>query len=183
MATNGCILVTGPTRSGKSEWAEQLALQSARPVIYVATAQPDCRDLEWQARLEQHRRRRPRHWQTREVPIDLAATLLTLPAEACVLVDSLGTWLTNLVDLPEAEWRHRQIQFLQSLAQATCQVILVAEETGWGVVPAYPLGRTFCDRMGRLTRQVGQLADPVYLVVAGHAIDLRRWGQSVPFSS
>ncbi|ASC73634.1 Bifunctional adenosylcobalamin biosynthesis protein CobP [Halomicronema hongdechloris C2206] len=97
----------------------------------------------------------------------MAATLLTIPADACVLVDSLGTWLTNLVDLPEAEWRQRQTQFLQSLAQATCQVILVAEETGWGVVPAYPLGRTFCDRMGRLTRQVGQLADPVYLVVAG----------------
>ncbi|HEY9645731.1 MAG TPA: bifunctional adenosylcobinamide kinase/adenosylcobinamide-phosphate guanylyltransferase, partial [Chroococcidiopsis sp.] len=32
------ILVTGPSRSGKSEWAEWLANHSHKPVTYVATA-------------------------------------------------------------------------------------------------------------------------------------------------
>ncbi|MEB3338441.1 MAG: bifunctional adenosylcobinamide kinase/adenosylcobinamide-phosphate guanylyltransferase, partial [Leptolyngbyaceae bacterium] len=59
IATNPLILVTGPARSGKSEWAERLAIASHQSVIYVATASVDPTDLEWQARIEQHRLRRP----------------------------------------------------------------------------------------------------------------------------
>jgi adenosylcobinamide kinase/adenosylcobinamide-phosphate guanylyltransferase len=48
----------------------------------------------------------------------------------------------------------------------------VAEETGWGVVPAYPLGRKFRDRLGALVRQLGRICEPVYLVVGGHVLNL-----------
>jgi adenosylcobinamide kinase / adenosylcobinamide-phosphate guanylyltransferase len=66
---NSLILVTGPSRSGKSEWAEQLALRSQSVVIYLATAQMNPVDTEWQARIQAHQNRRPAHWQTLEVPI------------------------------------------------------------------------------------------------------------------
>jgi adenosylcobinamide kinase/adenosylcobinamide-phosphate guanylyltransferase len=56
---------------------------------------------------------------------------------------------------------------------------MVAEETGWGVVPAYPSGRRFRDRLGDLTRQVGAIADDTYLVVAGFAINLTATGTPV----
>jgi len=68
---------------------------------------------------------------------------------------------------------------VKSLRQTSSTVILVSEETGWGVVPAYPLGRKFRDRLGYLTRQVGAVADPVYLVVAGYAVDLRLIGTAI----
>ncbi|HEY9738125.1 MAG TPA: bifunctional adenosylcobinamide kinase/adenosylcobinamide-phosphate guanylyltransferase, partial [Trichocoleus sp.] len=55
-------LVTGPTRSGKSEWAEHLAQQSGKSVVYIATSQVAADDLEWAARLEKHRQRRPTTW-------------------------------------------------------------------------------------------------------------------------
>lgn len=170
------ILVTGPVRSGKSEWAETLANRSQKAVVYVATSQLDPTDCEWQARIDRHRRRRPATWQTLQVPIDLAPTLQAAAASECLLVDSLGTWLANLLDQPDATWERTQQQLLTSLQHRAAQVILVAEETGWGVVPAFPLGRTFRDRLGSLTRQIGAIADLVYLVTAGHVLDLTALG-------
>ena len=64
--------------------------------------------------------------------------------------------------------------------QAECSIIVVGEETGWGVVPAYPLGRAFRDRMGELLRRVGAISDQVYLVSAGYAVNLKALGTYVP---
>ena len=170
------ILVTGPARSGKSEWAERLAQQSNQPVIYVATAQVDPTDAEWQARIEQHRSRRPANWTTLHCPIDLAETIQSAPTASCLLVDSLGTWLANLLDQDDATWNQTLGTLLISLEKSPCRVIFVAEEVGWGVVPAYPIGRCFRDRLGMLTRQVGAIADPAYLVTAGYAVNLSKIG-------
>ena len=169
-------LVTGPARSGKSEWAEQLAINSQKPVIYLATAALHPQDQEWQARLARHRQRRPADWQLWEVPLALPATIARAAPGHCLLVDSLGTWLANLLDQEEATWEGHLQALVDSLQGTPNPVILVAEETGWGVVPAYPMGRLFRDRLGHLTRRVGAIADAVYLVVAGYAVDLRQVG-------
>ncbi|MEM6436492.1 MAG: bifunctional adenosylcobinamide kinase/adenosylcobinamide-phosphate guanylyltransferase [Cyanobacteria bacterium P01_D01_bin.115] len=174
------ILVSGPTKSGKSEWAEQLALQSAQPVIYVATARQQTDDDDWQARIASHRQRRSAQWQTLEVPVDLALALSRAEATECWLVDSLGTWVANGLEAAHDDWQPQVDGLLQAIAHFRGTLILVAEETGWGVVPAYPLGRTFRDRLGTLTRQVGGVADVTYLVVAGFAVDLGQLGVPVP---
>jgi adenosylcobinamide kinase / adenosylcobinamide-phosphate guanylyltransferase len=171
------LLVTGPARSGKSEWAESLAQQTGRSVVYVATAALDPTDVEWQARIERHRQRRSPEWQTWPVPVELAATLRAAAAADCLLVDSLGTWLANLLEQDDRAWEQTVSDFLDSLVQGASTVILVSEETGWGVVPAYPLGRTFRDRLGSLTRQIAAIADTVYLVTGGYVLDLRQLGQ------
>jgi adenosylcobinamide kinase/adenosylcobinamide-phosphate guanylyltransferase len=178
--TQPLILVTGPARSGKSEWAEHLAAQSGQSVIYVATAQVDPTDLEWQARIAQHRSRRPSTWITAAVPIALAETIRTVPDATCLLIDSLGTWLTNLLDQDADTWSLTRHELIDSLQQTRSIIILVAEETGWGLVPAYPLGRTFRDRLGTLTRQIGAIADSVYLVTGGHALNLKALGTPLP---
>ncbi|MFM7220075.1 MAG: bifunctional adenosylcobinamide kinase/adenosylcobinamide-phosphate guanylyltransferase [Nodosilinea sp.] len=169
-------LVTGPARSGKSEWAEQLAINSQQPVIYLATAALHAQDQEWQARLARHRQRRPADWQLWEVPLALPAAIAKAAPGHCLLVDSLGTWLANLLDQEEATWEGHLQALVDSLQGTPNPVILVAEETGWGVVPAYPMGRLFRDRLGHLTRRVGAITDAVYLVVAGYAVDLRQVG-------
>jgi adenosylcobinamide kinase/adenosylcobinamide-phosphate guanylyltransferase len=175
------ILVTGPARSGKSEWAETLAARSLHPtVIYVATAQIDPADLEWQARIEQHQRRRPPIWKTLSIPFDLAATIRASSASECLLVDSLGTWVANLLDQENDVWENSLQELLESLQQAASEVILVAEETGWGVIPAYPSGRMFRDRLGMLVRRVGAIANPVYLVTGGHVLNLSELGSPLP---
>ncbi|NET50128.1 MAG: hypothetical protein F6K09_15700, partial [Merismopedia sp. SIO2A8] len=82
----------------------------------------------------------------------------------CLLVDSLGTWVANLLEQNEAAWEKSLQELFDTLGQTKGTVIFVAEETGWGVVPAYPLGRSFRDRLGQLVRQLGIVSNPVYLV-------------------
>lgn len=173
------ILVTGPTKSGKSEWAEQLARETGESVVYVATSLNRQEDADWQTRIQWHRQRRPDTWQVIEEPIALATALGQAQANECWLVDSLGTWLANCLEQSHDTWQTTAQTFLTEVAAFPGTLIMVAEETGWGVVPAYPSGRLFRDRLGTLTRQVGAIADMTYLVVAGFAIDLRTAGIGV----
>ena len=71
----GLILVSGPSRSGKSRWAEHLADRSGLPVTYLATGADRPGDITWQQRVLLHRQRRPIHWTTLEVGGDLEAAL------------------------------------------------------------------------------------------------------------
>ncbi|MEG4854201.1 bifunctional adenosylcobinamide kinase/adenosylcobinamide-phosphate guanylyltransferase [Microcoleus sp. B5-D4] len=174
------ILVTGPARSGKSEWAETLAAGSGKQVIYVATGLVDETDLEWVRRLDRHRNRRPVDWATLEVPIELSAVLRASKPSDCLLIDSLGTWTANLLEEEAAVWATTQQDLLAGLKSAAADVILVGEETGWGVVPAYPAGRLFRDRLGTLVRHIGAIADTVYLATGGYALNLTALGTPLP---
>lgn len=173
------ILVTGPARSGKSEWAEQLAVNSNQPVIYVATAQENPDDPEWQERIRQHQARRPKSWRTQYCPKDFEPVLASNNPKQCLLLDSLGTWVANHLDCSEEDWKRLTDNLQSMLIQSPAQVVIVAEETGWGVVPAYPMGRQFRDRLGNLTRAIAVYADETYLVCAGIAINLKQFGQIV----
>lgn len=176
-------LVTGPARSGKSEWAEQLAHQAARSgqqVTYIATGQWDPQDPDWCDRLDRHRQRRPPTWHTLELPFDLVPTLQASTAQDCLLIDSLGTWVANYIEKDGKTWGGVQAQLLRQLPQTAATVILVGEETGWGVIPATSMGRVFRDRLGTCIRCVGTLAQQVYLVTGGYALDLTRLGQPLP---
>ncbi|HEY9704901.1 MAG TPA: bifunctional adenosylcobinamide kinase/adenosylcobinamide-phosphate guanylyltransferase [Allocoleopsis sp.] len=173
-------LVTGPARSGKSEWAEILAQNSQKPVIYIATAMIDPDDLDWQNRIIKHQQRRCTEWQTLEVPINLAETLPEYPDTMCLLIDSLGTWVTNMLYQDDMLWESNMQTFLTSLSNCAADVILVGEETGWGVVPSYPIGRTFRDRLGTLTRKIAQISDIVYLVSTGYVLNLTQLGVLLP---
>jgi adenosylcobinamide kinase/adenosylcobinamide-phosphate guanylyltransferase len=180
-AVGRVILVTGPARSGKSEWAEALAMQSGKSVIYVATAHADPADSEWLLRIEQHRCRRPPDWLTLEVPQKLLETIKTTPSSSCLLVDSLGTWVANLLEQDNTSWESTEQNLILSLGQVGSRdVIIVAEETGWGMVPTYPIGRLFRDRLGGLTRRIGAIAHPVYLVTGGHILNLSLLGSPLP---
>lgn len=183
--TNSLILVSGPARSGKSEWAEKLATNiaenSEKSIIYVATAIIAEDDPEWQLRIKQHQARRPSDWQTINVPYELSAVIQQFSqTESCLLIDSLGTWLTNFLETDQLTWEKIVNELLNTLQQVlqdgNCHLIFVSEETGWGLVPAYPIGRLFRDRLGSLTRKIGAIAQPVYLVTAGHVLNLSNLG-------
>jgi adenosylcobinamide kinase/adenosylcobinamide-phosphate guanylyltransferase len=179
---NQIILITGPARSGKSEWAEYLALKSRRYVTYVATAATNPEDSEWTDRINQHCRRRPISWQTIEAAANLDPILTQASSQDCLLIDSLGTWLAHYVAIDEPDWQQIQSQLLTNLQQTPALVILVAEETGWGLVPPYPTGRLFRDRLGTLSRQIGAVAHQIYLVTGGHVLDLKQLGTPLPNS-
>lgn len=171
-------LVTGASRSGKSEFAEMLAANSGKSVIYVATAKADFTDLEWQTRIAQHQQRRPKNWRTENISDEKLPFYIRQASNTeCLLIDSLGTWIANFLDSTSEAWEEISQSFLTSLQTSQTQAILVGEETGWGVVPAYPMGRLFRDRLGHLSRQIANLADTTYLVAGGHVLNLSLLGQ------
>ena len=174
------ILVTGAARSGKSEWAEHLASHSTKTVTYIATATVDRSDPEWQARILRHQQRRPATWQTVMTVANLATIVHQASDLDYLLVDSLGTWVANLLDRSDLEWLELTQELLLRLKTSLATIVLVAEETGWGVVPAYPSGRLFRDRLGMLSRQIGTIADAVYLITGGHVLNLSELGQKLP---
>ena len=79
LASMSIHLILGGARSGKSTYAEQLAIASDLPVTYIATAQ--VYDDEFGQRIELHKARRPKHWLTVEAPFNLANTLQMVAKE------------------------------------------------------------------------------------------------------
>jgi adenosylcobinamide kinase / adenosylcobinamide-phosphate guanylyltransferase len=176
------ILVTGAARSGKSEWAERLAAQSeehGKSVVYVATAQRYEGDQDWDRRIDQHIERRPVSWRSMEIPFDLAGAIEGGLETECFLVDSLGSWVGNALEMNDQDWRRCCQNLITSIKSSVVSLIFVSEETGWGVIPAYPMGRLFRDRLGRVVRELGQVADETFLVVAGFAIDVQKIGIAI----
>ncbi len=158
------VLVLGGVRSGKSSVAERVAAAAGAPVTYVATARPAADDADLEARIAEHRRRRPPTWTTRESGADLAAAVAQVAPADTVLVDSLGTWLAGL------EGGEPDTAGLVAVLEARPGLsVLVGEEVGLGVHPPTAVGRRFADALGTLNRRVGERADHVLLVAAGRA--------------
>ena len=176
-----CTLVLGPARSGKSRWAEHLAKQSGAPVTYVATGpRPSLDDAAWANRVQNHVIRRPSHWTTMEVDFALAEELMCLKPPGLALVDSLGTWVAAGLDLDSSTWQQRTAELAHSVSSSAVPVLLVSEQTGWGVVPPTAIGGLFRDRLGSLEQQLAPLCSAIWLVIAGRALNLTSLGMAVP---
>lgn len=112
--------------------------------------------------------------------VELAAALAAVPAGELVLVDSLGTWVSWGLDLNEAGWDRHVTGLLTSLETCRSRVLLVSEQTGWGVVPATAIGGRFRDRLGTLEERLSGQCHHLWLVVAGRALDLLPNSEPVP---
>jgi adenosylcobinamide kinase/adenosylcobinamide-phosphate guanylyltransferase len=169
------VLFTGGARSGKSARAEQYAARLELPVLYIATA--EARDDEMRERIARHQRRRPEHWQTLEAPLDIAAILAPLEPGSVVLLDCLSLLVSNLLLAHESDPESAIDRELAGIIEATraraLTLIAVTNEVGSGVVPAYPLGRSYRDLLGRANQHLAAAAAEVYLVVCNIPVELK----------
>ncbi len=161
-------LILGGARSGKSRYAQQLATEQNKKVIFIATATAD--DGEMTARILVHQRERPDDWQTVEESIDLAGAILRYTAaENIVIVDCLTMWLAKLQMTFATQFE--QCEPLQEFyaAQMKLQgdIVYVSNEISMGVVPLGEETRAFVDAAGRLHQFLGKQCDKVTLMVAG----------------
>ncbi len=191
------VLIIGGARSGKSSFAEQLAASSERPVAFIATATAG--DDEMRERIARHRASRPRQWHTLEEPLDLSGAARRASELADVLLlDCVTLWLGNVLSQASKQYEKDEIKKIEELSlpgrlfdesalkeiEALLTVvkslapgktlIVVTNEVGLGVVPAYPLGRLYRDTLGYVNQQLARAADRVYLMVAGIAVDIKR---------
>jgi adenosylcobinamide kinase / adenosylcobinamide-phosphate guanylyltransferase len=145
-----------------------------------------------------HRASRAKEWHTLEEPLDLARAVRHAAELADVLLlDCLTLWLGNM--LLQASWQRekddegevefhttsrlfderalKEIEVLLAVARLlgpNKTLIVVTNEVGLGIVPAYPLGRLYRDTLGYVNQRLAQTADRVYLMVSGIAVDIKR---------
>jgi len=160
-------LILGGIRSGKSRFAESLAVNSEKPVVYIASATAD--DQEMQARIIEHQTNRPAHWVLVEEPIHLASALqANAKPDQFVIVDCLTLWLTNLLLTGDEPLLRQELHiFIETVKNTAMNVALVSNETNMGIVPLGALSRKFCDEAGRLHQHLAPECHRVVLMVAG----------------
>jgi adenosylcobinamide kinase / adenosylcobinamide-phosphate guanylyltransferase len=185
--SNKITLILGGARSGKSAYAEKLAVDSGLPVTYIATAQ--VYDDEFKARVQHHKDRRPKDWQLIETAHFLSDALQSnihatsreakiVPSKQCIIIDCLTLWLAQCI-CPECAppegvvWKLAREKFLEILPNLASEIILVSNEVGMGIVPLGAINRQFQDEQGRLNQAVAAIADKVVFVTAGLPLKLK----------
>lgn len=176
--------ILGGARSGKSTYAESLAQANGERVLYVATA--EILDDEMKRRVEIHQSRRPVSWSTLDAPMQVAQTLenhLQAKSYDAILLDCVSLLTSNILltlpeESPEANaWEAVQQELAPILAvirkHAATQWILVSNEVGQGIVPAYSLGRLYRDVLGRANQFVAANAGNVFYMIAGLPMKLK----------
>jgi adenosylcobinamide kinase/adenosylcobinamide-phosphate guanylyltransferase len=86
-----------------------------------------------------------------------------------VLVDCLSVWTTNLL-IHERDIEKARQTLLDTLREFRGKIVLVASETGFGIVPDNALSRRFRDANGLLNQAVAAAADEVFFIMAGIAL-------------
>tara|TARA_Y100001968_G_C19268831_1_gene673133 strand:+ start:232 stop:792 length:561 start_codon:yes stop_codon:yes gene_type:complete len=175
----GVITISGPTKSGKSQLAEFL-IKEQESITYIATSQPRTNDPEWNSRIKIHRSRRPDSWHLIENPIDICSVIESIENNSSILIDSLGGIVEKYLVYSDSHWKLFQSNFIKCLINSNLAIIVVAEEIGWGIVPATQAGHLFRERHTNLTSLVSSNSSKRWLALNGIAIDLDNIGSVIP---
>jgi len=174
------IMVTGGCRSGKSDFALQLAESVGQKRLFLATA--PVLDSEMVERIARHRAERAsRQWETFEEQLNLVQSLRIHPSYQVILCDCLTLWVNNQMYVAE---KRGAILAEEAITQTTQQlaaearnqagtVIFVTNEVGLGIVPGEALSRRFRDLAGRCNQVMAAAADEVYFMVSGIPIKIK----------
>lgn len=166
------ILITGGQRSGKSQYAEQLALSLSANPIYLATAH--IWDDEFKDRVRKHQERRGTEWTNIEEEQFLS---LHNVSERVVLVDCVTLWCTNFFFHYDSDIQ-QSIEALKEefnkFTQQDATFIFVTNEIGMGEISTNVIQRKFTDLQGWMNQYIAQQADKVILMVSGIPVTIKQ---------
>lgn len=165
------IMVTGGQRSGKSEFAEELALRLDDTPIYMATA--GVHDPEMQSRVAKHRQRRGDKWVTIEEELHLSRHKV---AGCTVLVDCVTLWTANMLfdcgDDADMALSKLKTEFDKFTSQDAL-FIFVTNEIGLGGTSENALQRHFTDLQGTINRYIASQSQEVYFLISGISMKIK----------
>jgi adenosylcobinamide kinase/adenosylcobinamide-phosphate guanylyltransferase len=192
------ILVTGGQRSGKSTYAEKLALELAagEQAVYMATSR--IWDEEFAHRVQLHKDRRGPQWINLEEEKYLGRHNV---AGRVVLIDCVTLWSTNFFfdlstedSLPDnaggavTTMSAQQAQDSATLVERTLQqikaefekftsqdatFIFVTNEIGLSGVSENKVQRQFTDLLGWLNQYIASRADEVVFMISGIPVKIK----------
>jgi adenosyl cobinamide kinase/adenosyl cobinamide phosphate guanylyltransferase len=175
------ILVTGGARSGKSDFAQRLAVEwGGQDVLFVATAEPG--DEEMARRIAAHRQARPSAWRTVEAPRQIGQAIRQAGPVKAIIVDCLTLLVSNVLlsfgEEPSARQAETAVDeeigsLLRAAREAPGSVIVVTNEVGLGIVPDNRMARLYRDLLGRANATLAREADQVYLLVSGLPVEIK----------
>ncbi|MCK5826275.1 MAG: bifunctional adenosylcobinamide kinase/adenosylcobinamide-phosphate guanylyltransferase [Desulfuromusa sp.] len=175
------IYISGGCRSGKSNYAQQIAESLPGKRVYLATC--PLIDEEMEQRIAHHQQQRvDREWETIEAPLDLSAAVEQASHFDILLIDCLTLWINNLLYEAEQEGKFLTEQMISDQCTELVNVcrktnrtiIFVSNELGMGLVPADPISRHYRDCLGRCNQTIARLADKVIFMISGIPLSLKQ---------
>ncbi|MBM6881844.1 bifunctional adenosylcobinamide kinase/adenosylcobinamide-phosphate guanylyltransferase [Bacteroides caecigallinarum] len=158
------ILVTGGQRSGKSSYAERLALSLSENPVYVATAH--IWDDEFRERVKRHQQGRGRNWTNIEEEKYLGNIDIT---DRVAVVDCITLWCTNFYF--ETQDIEKSLEMVKTefdkFTSQDATFIFVTNEIGMGGTSENKVQRMFTDLLGWANQYIASKADEVILMVSG----------------
>jgi len=168
------ILITGGTRSGKSDFAQKTAenyINDGLTGIYLATSVAT--DPEMSERIRLHREKRKEKWLTIEEPVKISEIIVKYFDYTVILIDCITLWLNNIIFYCPEGFEKKISEFTSILSKTNANIIMVSNELGMGIVPDNKISRDFRDRAGFLNQEIAKICDDVYFVVAGLPLKLK----------
>ncbi len=165
------ILITGGQRSGKSSYAQSLALQQAENPVYLATSR--VWDEEYRERIRRHQRDRGPQWTNIEEEKQLSRQQLK---GRVIVVDCLTLWSTNFFFDNDGQTDLSLVQLKEEFDRFTAQdavFIFVTNEIGLGGVAENRVQRHFTDLLGWMNQYVAERADEVVCMVSGIPVKIK----------
>jgi len=164
--------ITGGTRSGKSRYAQNLALELSNNPIYLATARHW--DDDFEKRIQRHVADRDERWES----IEEEKYLSTINLEnRVVVVDCVTLWLTNFFaddKYTNEEETLKQIKDeFDKLVRINATFIIISNEIGMGMHADTEVGRKFADLQGWINQYIAQKSDKAILMASGLPITLK----------
>ncbi|HJD93182.1 MULTISPECIES: bifunctional adenosylcobinamide kinase/adenosylcobinamide-phosphate guanylyltransferase [Bacteroides] len=165
-------LITGGQRSGKSSYAEKIALSLSETPVYLATSR--IWDDEHRKRIEIHKeRRKANSWINIEEEKELSKHHLE---GKVVLIDCVTLWATNFfydLDSDVAESLSQLKKEFDLFTQQDALFLFVTNEIGMGEMSINPIQRRFADLQGWLNQYIASQADEVTLMVSGIPVKIK----------
>ena len=165
------VLITGGSRSGKSSYAEKMALELSPNPVYLATAR--IWDEEFRERVRRHQARRGPQWTNIEEEKNMSRHDLS---GRVVVVDCLTLWCTNFFFDLESDvdraLEAAKAEFDRFTAQ-DATFLFVTNEIGMGGTSDNEIQRKFTDLQGWMNQYAAACADEVILMVCGIPVKVK----------
>lgn len=169
--SKGLVFITGGARSGKSRYAQELALQLSNSPVYMATARHW--DDDFEKRIQRHQAERDERWTSIEEEKNISGLSFS---NKVVVVDCVTLWLTNFFtdnkyDIDASLQQCKQE--IDKLNKAENTFIIISNELGMGMHAETEIGRKFTDLQGWMNQYIAKQADKVVFMVSGIPVAIK----------
>lgn len=163
--------ITGGERSGKSNYAQNLALSLSTHPKYIATSR--VWDEDHQKRINRHIDDRDDSWISIE---EEKAIANHVNSGDTVVIDCVTLWLTNyFVDTKndvEQALALAQLEF-NKLLTIPANIIIISNEIGMGVHAQTEIGRKFTELQGWMNQHIARKANKAICMISGIPLQLK----------